>query len=56
MKKIDLAEAGMFKGTPLMVKGSMFCVLGETYEGERVPPWLWGCLVVRTHLPNEEEE
>jgi hypothetical protein len=56
MQNKDLAESGMFKGKPLNDKGSMFCVLGETYEGERVPPWLWGCLVVRTHLPNEEEE
>lgn len=56
MQNKDLAESGMFKGKPLNDKDSMFCVLGETYEGERVPPWLWGCLVVRTYLPNEEEE
>ena len=56
MQNKDLAESGMFVGKPLNDKGSMFCVLGETYEGERVPPWLWGCLVVRTHLPSEENE
>ena len=56
MQNKDLAESGMFVGKPLNDKGSMFCVLGETYEGGRVPPWLWGCLVVRTHLPSEENE
>lgn len=54
MQNKDLAESGMFDGKPLNDKGSMFCILGETYEGERVPPWLWGCLVIRTHLPDEE--
>jgi len=42
----DLADAGVQTGH----------VLGSKYDGQRVPPWMWGIYAIKTQLRESSEE